>query len=74
MRKHAYEHKIISGSHEMLKILMEVFHDNSFFVSFTFGLIGLGLYYIGLMAILILSTSLSVCECLCFEGEVDLIT
>ena len=48
--------------HKMLKILIEilvqVFHDNNFFrLFFYFVLIGFGLYYIGFMAILRLSTS-----------------
>ena len=46
-----------SGSHKMLKILIEirtqVFHDNNFFLGFFvfyfFGLISFRLYYIGLM-------------------------
>ena len=55
---------LISGSHKKLKteMLGEVFHDNNLFsafflFSFPFGLIGFGLDYIGMIAILRLSIS-----------------
>ena len=60
----------------LIEILVQVFHDNNFFrlffFSFSFSLIGFGIFYIALTAILRFSTRQRVCACLCFKGEGDI--
>ena len=75
---------LTSGSHKMLKILIEirvqVFHDNNFLLAVLFflffGFMSFGLYYIGLMVAYCPFRWLKIflCACLCLEGEGDLIT